>query len=61
MERFFKLLREHAMIIIHFEAKKKNDIKNIVKLESTVTIQGNMKVLHVACVIQNIVFLKKFL
>ena len=49
------------MIMINFEAKKKGKIKNIVKLEISVIIQGNMKVLHVAYVIQNIVLLKKFL
>ena len=33
--------------------------KNIVKLEINAIIQGNMKMLHIAYVIQNIVYLKK--
>ena len=36
-------------------------IENIVKLEIFVFIQENMEVLHIAYVIQNIVYLKKFL
>ena len=35
--------------------------KNIVKLEIIVIIQGNIEVLRVAYVIQNIVYLEKFL
>ena len=36
-------------------------IENIVKLEIFVFIQENIEVLHIAYVIQNIVYLKKFL
>ena len=32
MERFFKLLREHAMIMINFEAKKKMKDKKYCKV-----------------------------
>ena len=35
--------------------------QNIVKLEIIVIIQGNIEVLRVAYVIQNIVYLEKFL
>ena len=34
-------------------------IKTIVKLEIIVIIQGNIELLHIAYVIQNIVYLKK--
>ena len=36
-------------------------IKNIVKLEITVIIEGDIEVLPIVYVIQNIVYLKKFL
>ena len=34
-------------------------IKNIIKLGMIVIIQGNKEVLHIACVIQSIAYLKK--
>ena len=36
-------------------------IKNIIKLEVIVIIQGNIEMLHIAYIIQNIVHLKKFI
>ena len=35
--------------------------KNIVKLETNIIILENIEVLHIAYVIENIVFLKRFL
>ena len=66
MKKFCEPLRKHAMKIINFKktnknymkmqkfvifVKKNSKIKNIVKLEIIVIIQGNIEVLRIAYVI----------
>ena len=44
-----------------FEYKHTKDKKNIVKLGTIVTIQGDIEVLRIAYIIKNILYLKKLL
>ena len=46
---------------IHSQQINMSKIKNIIKLEVIVILRGNIELLHVAYVVLNIVYLKKFL